>query len=51
MHCMKVLLEALFSNNGGGSPIDVMNTILIDDSPDKSVCNENAIFNYFWTIR
>ena len=47
---MKVLSEALFSNNGGGSTFDVTNTILIDDSPDKSVCNENgnAIFLETW---
>ena len=48
---MKVLLEALFSNNGRGSSFDVTNTILIDDSPDKSVCNENgnAIFLETWS--
>ena len=48
---MKVLSEALFSNNGGGSTFDVTNTILIDDSLDKSVCNENgnAIFLETWS--
>ena len=48
---MKVLSKALFSNNGGGSIFDVMNTILIDNSPDKSVCNENgnAIFLETWS--
>ena len=51
VHCMKVLSEALFSHNGGGSTFDVTNTILIDDSPDKSVCNENgnAIFLETWS--
>ena len=32
VHCMKVLSEALFSNNGGGLPIDATNSLLIDDS-------------------
>ena len=51
VHCMKVLSEALFSNNSGGSPFDVTNTIFIDDSLDKSVCNENrnAIFLETWS--
>ena len=51
VHLMKVLSEALFSNNGGGSPIDATNTLLIDDSLEKSVCNENgnAIFLETWS--
>ena len=51
MHLMKVLSEALFSNNDGGSPIDATNTLLIDDSPERSVCNENgnAIFLETWS--
>ena len=42
VHLMKVLSEALFSNNGRGSPIDATNTLLIDNSPEKSVCNGNG---------
>ena len=40
-HCLKVLSESLFSNPTG-IPFTVNNTLLIDNSPSKSVCNENG---------
>ena len=45
---MKVLLEQLFHES---SPFTKENTLLIDDSREKSVCNEfgNAIFLKPWT--
>ena len=49
-HCLKVLSESLFSNPTG-TPFTVNNTLLIDDSPSKSVCNENgnAVFLDTWS--
>jgi len=51
VHCMKVLADALFSNGSGDNPFSAHNTLLIDDSPDKSICNENgnAIFLETWS--
>ena len=45
---MKVLSEQLFHEN---SPFTKENTLLIDDSQEKNVCNEsgNAIFLKPWT--
>ena len=45
---MKVLLEQLFHES---SPFTKENTLLIDDSREKSVCNEsrNAIILKSWT--
>jgi hypothetical protein len=49
--CLKDLSEALFKNPSGSTSFSADNTILIDDSPIKSVCNENgnAIFLGTWT--
>ena len=43
---MKVLSQTLFTNPSGGTSFSPDNTLLIDDSPHKSICNENgnAIF-------
>ena len=51
VHCMKVLSEALFTNYSGDDSFTANNTLLIDDSPSKSVCNENgnAIFLDTWS--
>jgi len=48
---MKVLSEGLFSTSTEGGAINAQNTLLIDDSPEKSICNEtgNAIFLDSWT--
>jgi len=47
---MKVLSDKLFSNPSGGTSFSSDNTLLIDDSPHKSICNENgnAIFLDTW---
>ena len=47
---LKVLSEQLFSNNTRSTSFNVDNTLLIDDSPEKSVCNENgnAVFLDPW---
>lgn len=51
VHCIKVLSETLFTNPSRGSSFSSDNTLLIDDSPYKSICNENgnAIFLNTWT--
>ena len=52
MCCLKVLSETLFVENElETSSLNADNTILIDDSPEKSVCNENgnAIFLETWS--
>lgn len=51
VHYMKVLSETLFTNPGGDTSFTSDNTLLIDDSPHKSICNENgnAIFLDTWT--
>lgn len=48
--CMKVLSEHLFTNVSGDTSFSPDNTLLIDDSPAKSICNENgnAIFLRTW---
>jgi hypothetical protein len=44
---LKVLLEKLFI---GSTRMDSQNTILIDDSPEKCVCNDskNCLFLETW---
>ena len=51
MHCLKDLNDVLFHNPSGDTSFTPNNTILIDDSPNKSVCNENgnAIFPVSWS--
>ena len=52
MCCLKVLSKTLFVENElETSSLNANNTILIDDSPEKSVCNENgnAIFLETWS--
>ena len=51
LHCLKNLKDALFHNSSGDTSFTTDNTILIDDSPNKSVCNENgnAIFPDSWS--
>lgn len=48
---LKVLRERLFSNPCGSTTFTSDNTLLIDDSPEKSVCNEsgNVLFLNTWT--
>lgn len=48
---MKVLSETLFSNPSGETSFSPGNTLLIDDSPQKSICNENgnAVFFRTWS--
>lgn len=48
---LKVLEEQFFSNPNGCTSFTRDNTLLIDDSPEKSLCNENgnAIFLDSWT--
>ena len=48
---LKILPHQLFSTAAASSPFSNENTILIDDSPDKSVCNKtgNAIFLESWS--
>lgn len=48
---LKVLAERLFSNPTGSILFTEDNTLLVDDSPEKSVCNHNgnAIFLETWT--
>ena len=48
---LKIMLQQLFKDSGVLSPFTNDNTILIDDSPEKSVCNEsgNAIFLESWS--
>jgi NLI interacting factor-like phosphatase len=50
MHCMKVLSDTLMSNCSEDESFYAHNTLLIDDSPDKSICNfnGNAIFLDPW---
>ena len=47
----KTLLQQLFGTPVASSPFSNENTILINDSPQKSVCNEsgNAIFLESWS--
>ena len=47
----KDLSRRVFSNSSRGVSFDKDNTLLIDDSPEKSVCNENgnAIFLEPWS--
>ena len=47
----KDLSKRVFSNSSGGVSFDKDNTLLVDDSPEKSVCNENgnAIFLQSWS--
>ena len=51
LHCLKDLNDILFHNPSGDTSFTPDNTILIDDSPNKSVCNENgnAIFPVSWS--
>jgi hypothetical protein len=51
MLCLKDLSEALFKNPSGGTSFSADNTILIDDSPSKSIFNENgnALFFETWS--
>ena len=48
---LKIMPQQLFSVAGASWPFSNNNTILIDDSPKKSVCNEseNAIFLESWS--
>lgn len=48
---MKVLSDTLFTNPSGGTSFSPDNTLLIDDSQHKSICNENgnAIFLRTWS--
>ena len=48
---LKIMLQQLFRDSTTFSPFTNDNTILIDDSPEKSVCNEsgNAIFLGSWS--
>ena len=48
---LKIMLHQLFRGFATFSPFTNDNTILIDDSPEKSVCNEsgNAIFLELWS--
>ena len=50
---LKVLADQLFSHSSDGASFSKENTLLIDDSPEKSVCNEigNAIFLQPWEHR
>jgi NLI interacting factor-like phosphatase len=47
---LKILSEQLFCNPSGDTSFNKDNTLLIDDSPEKSLCNEkgNAIFLDTW---
>jgi len=47
---LKVLADQLFLDPGDGTSFSKENTLLIDDDPEKSVCNEfgNAIFPQNW---
>ena len=47
LHCLKDLNDVLFHNPSGDTSFTLENTILIDDSPNKSVCNENGKTPYF----
>ena len=48
---LKIMLQQLFRGSATFSPFTNDNTILIDDSPKKSVCNENGntIFLESWS--
>lgn len=48
---LKVLSDTLFGNPGERSSFNADNTLLIDDSPEKSICNEkgNALVLDTWT--
>ena len=48
---LKIMLQQLFRGSATFSPFTNDNTILIDDFPEKSVCNEsgNAIFLGSWS--
>ena len=48
---LKIMLQELFKGSTALSPFTNDNTILIDDSPEKSVSNEsgNAIFLESWS--
>ena len=49
---LKIMPQQLFKGSATLSPFTNDNTILIDDSPEKSVCNEsgNAIFLESWSL-
>jgi len=51
MHCMKILSNMLFSNATNGDAFLAHNTLLIDNSSEKSICNDNgsAIFLDTWS--
>jgi NLI interacting factor-like phosphatase len=51
MHCMKNLSGTLLSDGSEEESFHAHNTLLIDDSPDKSICNfnGNAIFLDTWS--
>jgi len=48
---MKILSNTLFSKETHGNAFVKQNTFFIDDSPNKSICNDNssAIFLDMWT--
>ena len=50
---LKLLADQIFSHSSGGASFSKENTLLIDYSPEKSVCNEigNAIFLQPWEHR
>jgi len=51
VHYMKFFFDTLFSNEIYGDVFAAHNTLLIDDSPNKSICNDDggAIFLDTWT--
>ena len=48
---LKIMPQQLFSSRAESWPFNHNNTILIDDSPEKSICNEsgNALFLESWS--
>jgi len=48
---LKVLADQLFSNPSGSTSFDVDNTLLIDNSSEKNICDDpsNAIFLRMWS--
>ena len=48
---LKIMLEQLFNCAAASLPFNNDNTILVDDSPEKSICNErgNVIFLESWS--
>jgi len=49
MYILKVLSKALFSNPSRGDLFGAHNILLIDNSPNKSICNDNANAIFFDT--